>query len=283
MLASGLNIVSEKDFNHFLEIGNWFYNVCEVIEYIDANGKRLAEICLNSKPTFKTDKHAIEANAIMLNISNLITSFSDDLFFIKGDIKKGNNFKWELNIPFSKEQNMGQSFKLLHGLRNAIVHRHPINTRNLHFIGHDNNLGILLYPCDFDRNGDAIRLSPNIIEKTQTFNKLKYVNKERINPQKSLLTIQDWFYWNNGTMLCYLDCYLLGKDIANYIFDLFMCLVKRDDGNIKTYLSQLQLLGNNTLRCPKTNVVHRAGESWFHVVAPFLNKIQSSLGVNAWK
>jgi hypothetical protein len=270
IFASNIGIKDETELQLLCNKANWFYNVCEALEYTDIVGKRLAQISCGINNDFLnkiSNNISIEANSILLMVLNLSASFFDLFFFPYTKNRKVScpqdkiNFQWEITVPFKNP-----TAKLLNGLRNALVHRHPINMRNMRFLGNSNRLGIALSPIEFNR---YIHLSPKIIAEPKTRKQIKFVREEPFSTEFGFLA--DWFAWDNGTTLCFLDCEDLGNGISDYLFNLLSDIVKRNDVNIKDLLLLLRKFGSRSVYLPAIRTSYYVGA--YHVTEPFINRL----------
>jgi hypothetical protein len=270
-----------KDENEMLSLQNkahWFYNVCEALEYTEIVGKRLAQICRNINNDLSKEISydiSIEANSVLLMILNLSDSYFD--LFIFPDVKKrivpcSKNDKechWETTVLFKKNP----TFRLIKGLRNALVHRHPINTRNMRYLGTTNRMGIALSPIEFNR---YIHLPPNIIEEPMTRKKIKFIREEPFDPKYGFRP--DWFAWDKGKTLCFLDCEDFGNGISDFLFGLLSDVVKRNDGNIRDLLILLRKIKNKSVYLPANRASLPAintsySVAAYHVTEPFITRL----------
>jgi len=262
-----------KDASEILSLQNkahWFYNVCETLEYTEIVGKRMAKIShkINNNLSNKISKNIlIEINSVLLMALNLSDSFFDLFFFPNAKNKKMScpqddvEYKWQIKVPFKNP-----TAKLLNSLRNALVHRHPINTRNMCFLGTTNRIGLALSPIEFDR---YIHLSPKIIEETKTRKQIKFIREEPFSTEYGFLA--DWFAWDKGKTLCFLDCEDLGNGISDFLFNLLSDVVKRNDENIRGLLFLLRKIGNRSVYLPDISTSYRIGA--YHVTEPFITRL----------
>jgi len=270
IFASKIGIKNESEILSLKNKAHWFYNVCEALEYTDIVGKRMAQIShkVNNNLSNKISNNiSIEVNSILLMVLNLSDSFFDLFFF---PYTKNRNvscpqnnieYKWQITVPFKNP-----TCKLLNGLRNALVHRHPINTRNMRFLGTTNRIGIALSPIEFNR---YIHLSPKIIEEPKTRKQIKFIREEPFSSEYGFLA--DWFAWDKGKTLCFLDCEDLGNGISDFLFDLLLDVVKRNDGNIKELLFLLRKIGNRSVYLPEIRTSYGIGA--YHVTEPFITRL----------
>jgi len=270
IFASNIGIKDESEIQSLKNKAHWFYNVCETLEFTEIVGKRMAQIShkINNNISNKISKNiSIEINSVLLMVLNLSVSFFDLFFFPnkKNEIiscpQNDIEYKWQITIPLKNP-----TAKLLIGLRNALVHRHPINMRNMRFLGTTNRIGLALSPIEFDR---YIHLSPKIIEKTSTRKQIKFIREEPFPPEYSFLA--DWFAWDKGKTLCFLDCEDLGNGISDYLFNLLSDVVKKNDGNIKDLLCLLHKIRNRSVYLPDIRTSYDIGA--YHVTKPFITRL----------
>jgi hypothetical protein len=179
------------------------------------------------------------------------------VFYLKNDTE----YQWQITVPFKNP-----TTKLLNGLRNALVHRHPINTRNMYYLGVDNRMGLALSPIEFNR---YIHLSPKILEVPMTRKQIKFIREEPFAPEYGFLA--DWFAWDKGKTLCFLDCEDLGDGISDFLFSLLSDVVKRDDGNLKDLLFLLRKIGNRDVYLPEIRTTYSIGA--YHVTKQFIDRL----------
>jgi|GEM_PF-4446469 len=279
--AESINIKNENDLRSLKDKADWFYNVCEVLEYAGVVGKRLAEISRGTKTKFDNLNLAIEANSVLTVVLVFLDSFADlfdsdntrkktCLFYLCKYIKspkKETKFRWQISMPFKGSP----TFKLLRGLRHAVVHRHPINMRDVGFFGSDKRMGVGLYLFEFDSD---IRLSPKKFENTLKNNQIKFVRKELFVSQSGIA--DKWFAWEEGKTLCFLDCEDLGDGISEFLFDLLLEVVKRNDNNIVGFLKLLREIGDRSILFPDNGVSYSCCRG-FHVVEPVINRLECYL------
>ena len=82
--ASEIGVKDKSDVESLKDKVHWFYNVCEVLEYTDIVGKRLAQICHNINNDLSnkmSNEISIEANSVLLMVLNLSESFFDLFLF----------------------------------------------------------------------------------------------------------------------------------------------------------------------------------------------------------
>jgi len=270
IFASNIGIMDESDLLSLRNKAHWFYNVCEALEYIDIVGKRLAQISRNINNDLSNEINyniSIEANSVLLMVLNLSDSFFDLFFFPYAKNRKIScpqndiEYKWQITVPINNP-----TVKLLNGLRNALVHRHPINTRNMCFLGTANRVGLALSPIEFNR---YIHLSPKIIEKPKTRRQIKFIREEPFSSEYGFLA--DWFAWDKGKTLCFLDCEDLGNGVSDFLFSLLSDVVKRNDGNIKDLLFLLRKIGNRSVYLPTIRTTYDIGA--YHVTEPFITRL----------
>jgi len=268
--ASEIGIKDESDVLSLQNKANWFYNVCEALEFTAIVGKRLAKICckINNNLSNKISSNtSIEANSVLLTVLNFSASFFDLFFFpsaMNGKISCPQNnieYKWQITVPFKNP-----TARLLIGLRNALVHRHPINTRNMRFLGIANRMGLALSPIEFNR---YIHLSPKIIEEPNTRKKIKFIREEPFDSKYALFA--NWFAWDKGKTLCFLDCEDFGNGVSDFLFTLLSDIVKRNDGNIRDLLSLLRKIKNGSVYLPDIRTSYDIGA--YHVTKPFITRL----------
>jgi len=268
IFASKIGIKDESDIQSLQNKANWFYNICEVLEYTDIVGKRLAQISNNIHDGLKNEidfNVSIEANSVLLMLLNLLDSFTD-LFYYPSSKNKPCpqneiEYQWKIKIPIKNP-----TVKLLNGLRNALVHRHPINMRNVRFLGIGKRMGVTLSPVEFNR---YIHLSPRILENRDTRKQIKFIREEPFMSEFGLM--DDWFAWDKGKTLCFLDCEDFGVGIAGFLFNLLSDVVKRNDDNIKDLLFLLRKIGNCDVYIPEKHTTYSIGA--YHVTNPFINRL----------
>jgi len=275
--GSDIGIKDENEVLSLQDKAHWFYNVCEALEYTDIVGKRLAQICRNIHNNLSnviSYDISIEANSVLLMVLNLSESFFD-LFLFPNSNKRNfsgkkyeKEYQWQTTVPINNS-----TYELLNGLRNALVHRHPINTRNMRFLGISNRMGLALSPIEFGR---YIHKEPDIIKDPMIRKQIKFIREEPFDPKYGVYA--DWYAWDEGKTLCFLDCEDFGNGISEFLFGLLSDVVKRNDGDIRNLLFLLSKIKNKSVYLPASrtseptiNTSYRIAA--YHVTEPFINRL----------
>jgi len=298
VMAASIGIKSENDFSELNEKKNWFYNVCEILEYANSAGKRLADISREITPEkyeSENGRYAIEANSVVLTVLNLVDSFNSLFIFRKnGAVKEVCPLDVKYECKFIREpkndlsfrlrtsssfQGLSVPYKLLHGLRNALVHRHPVNTRNVRFWGSGKRMGISLAPFEFGNDRD-IKLSPRWLENPKARKQIGFIRDEPFVPVHGYASeIDKWFAWENGRVRCYLDCEDLGENISELLSNVLSKIVKQNDNGVRELLILLREIGDRDIYFPEKHVSPHFSHSIFYVFEPVLNRLACHLKV----
>jgi hypothetical protein len=261
-----IGIKTKIELDDFKNKLQWLYNVCEVLDFVHVTGRRLAELSsvVNNSSMIHINA-SIEVNAVLLTVLNYFDSF-DYLFLYgkKNKPKKSNLYRLSLNQQFSNP-----TYILLDGLRNTLTHRHPINMRNVKFFGIDNRMGLALSPYEF--NYDEINIEPFIIENSKEREKIKFIRQEPFDPGYSFFG--NWFAWDHGKTFCYLDCEDLGKGIFDFMLEMLIDVIIRNEANVVDLLRSVKEIGNLQIYL-KENDTHYHGCEGFHVIKPYLHLFQ---------
>jgi len=275
--GSDIGINDEDEVQSLQAKAHWFYNVCEALEYTDNVGKRLAQICRNIHNDLSnviSYDISIEANSVLLMVLNLSESFFDLFLFpnsnkrIASNTKYEKEYQWQTTVPINNS-----TYELLNGLRNALVHRHPINTRNMNLLGISNRMGLALSPIEF---GSYIHIKPDIIKDPMSRKQIKFIREEPFDPKYGVYA--DWYAWDKGKTLCFLDCEDFGNGISEFLFGLLSDIVKRNDGDIRNLLFLLSKIKNKSVYLPARrtskptiNTSYRIAA--YHVTEPFITRL----------
>jgi len=271
--SKNIGINTESELLALKEKTQWLYNVCEVLEFTHIVGRRLAELSTIANKTGKINTNqTIEINSVLLTVLIYFDSFDDLFYFPRKNNKypffNKNIFQWQLSKPFKNS-----TYRLLNGMRNALVHRHPINMRITRFFGDNNRIGLALSPFEFKY---GIQLSPKMLDNSRKRRNIKFIREEPFDPAYNFWG--SWFAWDNGKISCYLDCEDLGKGIFDFLFNLFLDVVNRNDGNIRELLLIVRKIGTLDVYLPENNT-HYDVCSGFHVIKPFLKYIIKKLNI----
>jgi hypothetical protein len=274
--ASEIGIKDENEVFSLKDKAHWFYNVCETLEYTDIVGKRLAQICRNINYDLSNEISydiSIEANSVLLMALNLSESFFDLFLFPNTKKRKATSTKYEKEYQWQTTVSINNStYELLNGLRNALVHRHPINTRNMRLLGISNRMGLALSPIEFGR---YIHMEPEIIKNPLIRKQIKFIREEPFDPKYGIFA--DWFAWDKGKTLCFLDCEDFGNGISEFLFGLLSDVVKKNDGNIKELLFLLRKIKNKSVYVSASRTIKGINTSYrvgaYHVTEPFITRL----------
>jgi len=267
IFSKDIGINDENELFALKEKTGWLYNVCEVLEYTNIVGRRLAELSTIANNSGKINTNeTIEINSVLLTILIYFDSF-DDLFYFPQKNKKHpfvnkNIFQWKLSKPFKNS-----TYKLLNGMRNALVHRHPINMRFMRFFGDNNRIGLALSPFEFKY---FIQVSPKMLDNSRKRRNIKFIREEPFDTTYNFFG--SWFAWDHGKTSCYLDCEDLGKGIFDFLFNLFLDVVNRNDDNIREFLILVRKIGTLHVYLKEKDSYYDVC-SGFHVIKPFLKCI----------
>jgi len=97
----------------------------------------------------------------------------------------------------------------------------------MRFLGILNRMGLALSPIEFGR---YIHKEPEIIKDPMIGKQIKFIREEPFDPKYGFFA--DWFAWDKGKTLCFLDCEDFGNGISDFLFGLLSDVVKRNDENI---------------------------------------------------